>query len=163
MAAPSKQQNMSRPPLPTAAPAPTMTDAPIHLPIEASALVPTLRNMSRPSHPDAAGKEGPTYTMGDSSIKQRNMTRPPQPCPDPTSRNMTQPTLPAPEASSSDPSMCLPPAVPSQLESFDYSWADLDVVRRQCEQFPRNKVSQSCYNFLTDLILLECSWGEGAK
>jgi len=128
-AAPSKQRNMSRPPLPTAAPVPTMTDAPIHLPVEASALVPTLLNMSRPSHPDAAGKEGPTDTMGDSSIKQWNMTRPPQPCADPTSRNMTRPTLPAPEASSSGPSVRLPPAVPPQLESFNYSWADLDAVR----------------------------------
>ena len=141
--APLKQRNMTRPPL-TDAMAPSMNQqggAPIHLPIEASSLVvPKQRNMSRPPHP---AKEGASDAMADSSIKQRNMTRPPPPVLDPTSRNMTRPTLPVPEASSSHNSAPLTGTVPPQLEDFEYGWADLDIVRQQCEDFPRNKVSHS--------------------
>ena len=148
--APPKQRNMTRPLLPTLAPAPTMNPqagAPIHLPVEASAskVLPAQRNMSRPPHPDLPAKEGATDPVADSSIKRRNMTRPP-----------------VLEESSTHSSAPLPNTVPPQLEDFDYSWADLNMVRQQCEDFPRNKVSHSYYNFHTDLTSLECSWGEAA-
>lgn len=145
--APLTQRNMTRPLPPTDGMAPTMNQqggAPIHLPIEAGSLkvVPKQRNMSRPPPPDLSAKEG-VDAMAHSSIKQRNMTRPPPPVLDPTSRNMTRPTLPVPEASSSDNSAPLPGTVPPQLEDFEYGWADLNIVRQQCEDFPRNKVSHS--------------------
>jgi len=118
--------------------------------------------MSQPPHPDVPAKEGATDAMAGSSFKQWNMTQPPQTVPDHTPRNMTQPTVPVPEASSSQSSAPLPATVSNLLEEFDYSWADLNMVRQQCKEFPRNKVRHSYYNFLTDLHFIRMFMGRSS-